>query len=119
MEIQLKKNKTLKKVVIFVMVCILLSIIIKSCSKYYMDNYWSPGIEKILLNDCINGLNGYTNEGVEISIEDKNSYCNCNLEKIKSKYKPKELSKISKTEYEQIAMKCLYILSDSAYVQSQ
>ena len=106
MEIQLKKNKTLKKVAIFILGCIILSVIIKVSSKYYMENYWSPGIEKIMLNDCLTGLNGYTNEGNEISKEAKIAYCNCNLEKIKSKYKPKELSRITKAEYESVAMGC-------------
>ena len=104
METLQKKNNWLKKIIVFVLICVLLSAIIKGGSSYYFDNYWTPGIEKQMLNKCILDSKTYAGEG--ISDEIITNYCNCNLQKIKTKYKPKEVSTINQNEFETMANEC-------------
>ncbi len=104
METLQKKNNWPKKIIVFVIICVLFSALIKGGSKYYFDNYWTPGIEKQILNKCI--LDSKTYAGEDVTDEKITNYCNCNLEKIKAKYKPKEVSTINQSEFEAMANEC-------------
>ena len=104
MEMQQKKNIWLKKIALFVLICVLLSFIIKGGSQYYFDNYWSPGIENSILQKCI--YESRASADGEISDEVITNYCNCNLKKLKAKYKPKEISTINQHEWEAFAQEC-------------
>lgn len=104
METLQKKNNWPKKIIAFVIICVLLSVLIKSGSKHYFDNYWTPGIEKQMVNTCI--LDSKIYAGEDVSEETITNYCKCNLEKIKAKYKPKEVSTINQNEFEAMANEC-------------
>lgn len=103
-----KKTNWLKKIAVFVLACIVISGIIKAGAKYYLDNYWTSGTESLILNNCISQSKASVEK--EVSDETIKNYCNCNLQKIKIKYKPKEVGTISTDEWEIFANECVELI---------
>jgi hypothetical protein len=112
MRLNLKNYSLGQKVIIFILGCIVVSTIFKTGSKYYFDNYWYPGLEKNILKQCANSLQNSSNSNTFQS-EIQSAQCNCYLEKIKSRFRPKDLSSVSKKEYEQIFLECMLSTNDS------
>lgn len=108
METLQKRNNWPQKIILFVLACVLISTLLRSGSNYYFSNYWTSGIEKQMLNKCILDSKNNSKEG--ISEEKIANYCNCNLQKIKAKYKPKEVSTINQNEFEAIANECVELI---------
>jgi hypothetical protein len=108
MEINSSKNKWPKRIIAFVVGCVVLSTIIKVGSRYYFDNYWTPGSERILLTRCIS--ESRESAAKEISDNAISEYCDCNLQKVKAKYKPNEVANINTTELETFAIECMNLI---------
>ncbi|MBK9047541.1 MAG: hypothetical protein IPL74_12800 [Bacteroidetes bacterium] len=118
MEIPQKKKNPIKNFAIFILLCLFVVPVVQLGFKNLFSNHWTPEIEKIIQDKCITGLKtrpfakGVSNKAIT-------SYCNCTIEKLKSKYKPREVSALSIQDFEAMAKECVYLIKDSSALESQ